>query len=83
MLKLLSVGQEIQENGGYVSCQSSCVSQLIQVSAVFVFMFEFLFACLLSYFSGLIKFLTRVSICCEFGVFPDEVEWCLDCIIWR
>ena len=34
VLKLLSVGQD---NGGYVSCQSSCVSQLIQVSAVFVF----------------------------------------------
>jgi len=42
VLKLLSVGQEIQENGGYVTCQSSCVSQLIQVSTVFVF--EFLFA---------------------------------------
>ena len=34
VLKLLSVGQD---NGEYVSCQSSCVSQLIQVSAVFVF----------------------------------------------
>jgi len=44
VLKLLSVDQEIPENGGDVSCQSSCVSQLIQVSAVFVFKFEFLFA---------------------------------------
>jgi len=40
VLKLLSVGQD---NGGYVSCQSSCVSQLIQVSAVFVFLFAYLF----------------------------------------
>jgi len=49
VLKLLSVGQKIQENGGYVSCQSSCVSHLIQVSAVFVLKFEFLFAYLLSF----------------------------------
>ena len=40
VLKLLSVGQD---NGEYVSCQSSCVSQLIQVSAVFVFLFAYLF----------------------------------------
>jgi len=26
VLKLLSVGQEIRDTGGYVSCQSSCVS---------------------------------------------------------
>jgi len=44
VLNLLSVGQEIQENGGYVSYQSSCVSLLIQVSTVFVFKFGFLFA---------------------------------------
>jgi len=44
MLKLLSVGQEIRDSKGDVSCQSSCVSQLIQVSAVFIFKFEFLFS---------------------------------------
>jgi len=36
--------------------QSTCESQLIQVSVVFIFKFEFYF----SYFSGRIKFLMRV-----------------------
>jgi len=49
VLKLFSVGQEIQENGGDVSCQSSCVSQLIHVSVVFIFKFEYLFVYLLSF----------------------------------
>ena len=44
MLKLLLIGQEIQDNKGDVSCQSSCESQLIQVSVVFIFKFEFYFS---------------------------------------
>ena len=78
MLKLLLVGQEIQDNGEYVSCQSSCVSQLIQVSAVFEFSSSGFY--LLTYFSGLIKFPMEVSVV----VFPVYFRFkCFDCIVWK